>query len=120
LLDEHDLASMRETLAESLAGIAVIQTSAWVSDGGGGGSMAWTTAGTFACRVTPVASVGEGQSVDGNRLQPDTEHIFTFEASTPVTDETRILHEGGIYSVTAVHSPRTFKLSQRAEAKEVR
>lgn len=120
MLPDEDLQAMRETVVESLAGTAVIQTNTWSSDGGGGGSMSWAAAGTFPCRVTPVSSAAEGQVVDGSRLQPDTEYIFTFEAGTEITDDSRILHAGGVFSVTSVRQPRTFEVSRRVEAKEVR
>jgi|GEM_PF-2913089 len=119
MLNADELAGMRSTMAESLAGAAIIQTQGWVSDGGGGGTTTWTNAGTFDCRVTPVASSGDGEGVEGGRVHPDTEYIFTFPNDTAVTTDSQILYGSQVFTVTSLRAPRTWELSRRVEAKEI-
>lgn len=116
MLTSSELAAMRETLGDSLAGTAIIQNSAFVSDGGGGGTTTWTAAGTVDCRVAPAGGM-EQQA--GDRLQPETEVIFTIPQSTTITNDARIAYEARTYTVTALRAPRTWELSRRVEAKEI-
>lgn len=116
MLTESELASMRETLTDSLAGTAVIYNSAFVSDGGGGGTTTWTAAGTVDCRVAPIGGTEEQQ---GDRLQPETEVIFTVPQGIAITADAQIRYDGGTYSVIALRAPRTWELSRRVEAKEI-
>ena len=73
LLSDADLAGMRATAAETRRGTAIIQREVRVSDGGGGGTTSWVPVGTVNCRVAPIASAGEGEHVEGERLQPGSE-----------------------------------------------
>jgi head-tail adaptor len=116
MLTESELASMRETLGDSLAGTAVIFNSAFVSDGGGGGTTTWTAAGTVDCRVAPTGGAEEQQ---GDRLQPETEVIFTIPQGGTITPDSQIGYGGRTYTVTALRAPRTWEISRRVEAKEL-
>ena len=109
---------MRDTLEDSLVDTAIIKSSAWVSDGGGGGTTTYTASGTVECRVAPLTMTGE--MVEGDRLQSDTEYIFTFAWDTAITDESLITHSGRNFTVTALRAPRTWEVSRRVEAKEVK
>jgi SPP1 family predicted phage head-tail adaptor len=117
MLTATELASMRSTMGDSLAGTAVVQTSAFVSDGGGGGTTTWTASGTVDCRVAPATSSNEKQI--GDRLQPETETIFTIPQTTTIDSDARITYEGRVYTVTALRAPRTWEISRRVEAREV-
>lgn len=116
MLTNEELASMRETMNASLAGTATVELRSFVSDGGGGGTTTWTAAGTYDCRVTPASGV-EGNI--GERLQPETEVVFTFPQTTPVTNDTQIRHGSLLFEVTYVQTPRTFEIGRRVEAKEI-
>lgn len=119
MLSAAEIDAMRATVVTSLAGSAVIKEPAWVSDGGGGGSTSWVAVGTAACNITPVSSVAEGQVVDGHRLHPNTEYIFTFEYDLEIDDESRIVYEDRSFDVTSIRAPKTFELGRRVEAREV-
>ena len=120
LLSAAQLASMRDTAAQALPGTAVIQTSAWVSDGGGAGTTTLTASGTVACRVSPGAGVaGVGERVIGARIDPDTDVSFTFEYGTAVNTDSVIEYEGRLFSVKDVSEPRSWAVTCQADAKEI-
>lgn len=118
-LTDSELAGMRSTSVEYLAGTAIIQNQSFVSDGGGGGTASWVAAGTVDCRVAPVASSGEGEGVEGGRIQPDTEYVFTLPNDTVLSDASRILYGSQVFTVTSLRSPRTWEITRRVEVKEV-
>ena len=108
---------MRATVEDSLAGTAIVKTRTWVSDGGGGGTTVYIAAGTLDCRVAPFSPANE--KVAGERLNPDTEYVFTFAFDTAVLPDSLITYDGRNFAVTAVRAPRTWEVSRRVEAKEV-
>lgn len=114
MLTAEELAGMRETLNDSLPGTAIVQTSTWVSDGGGGGTTGWIASGTYDCRVTPAGGFEKDQ---GGRLQPETEFMFTLPAETPINEDAQIVYSGGTYDVIATPHPRSFEVSRRVQAK---
>ena len=115
MLTDAELASMRSTLNESLPGTAIVQTSTWVSDGGGGGTTSWVAAGTYDARITPAGGIEDQQ---GDRLQPETEFIVTLPANTAVDENAQIVFSGGTYDVIASPAPRSFEISRRVQVKE--
>lgn len=116
MLTDGEITAMRSTLDLSLAGTAVISTSTWTSDGGGGGSLTFTPSGTVDCRVAPA---GGGEGEGGERLNPDTEVIFTVPQGTTIDLDARITYDSVVYSVTNLRAPRTWEISRRVEAKEI-
>jgi hypothetical protein len=92
-----------------LAGVAladelVLETRSFVSDGGGGGTIAWAASGTVACRVDPLAG-GEGEDVTANRLSDRSTHLLTVPKGTTVLGADRVVVAGrGTFEVTAVRS----------------
>lgn len=117
LLRAADLASMRSTAAEALDGTAVIQTQQFVSDGGGGGSTTWTASGTVACRKAPF-SISGGEAVQGERISPDSEVVFTFPAEMSIDHNARIVYDEVTYEATAIRQ-RSQEITRRVEAKGV-
>lgn len=116
LLSAAQLASMRDTAAQALPGTAVIQTSAWVSDGGGAGTTTFTASGTVACRAAPIDAV---EKVQGSRLDPDSEVLFTLEWDAGVDAANQLVYQGGTFSVTGIRAPRSWPITQLVEAKEI-
>jgi hypothetical protein len=119
LFSAAEIADMRATSAESRQGTAVILREVRVSDGGGGGTVSWVPSGTVSCRVAPIASAGEGEHVEGERLQPDSEVVFSFPADTDVDHNCRIEYGDETFSATAVRGPFSVELDRRVEAKEL-
>jgi hypothetical protein len=118
MLTASELTAMRSTVVDSLGGSAIVKTRSWASDGGGGGTTTYTASGTIACRVAPANPDAEAER--GDRLQPETEYIFTFAYDAGLTLESLITYAGSNYAVTALRAPRTWELSRRVEAKEVK
>lgn len=115
--DQLDL--MRETLEESLVDTAVLYSPAWNSDGMGGGTTTWNVAGTVPCRIAP-ALAGEGEVVDGGRVQPDFEYVVTLPAETSINEDMRTLINGATYSIVSLRVPRSMAVSCRVNVKEVK
>ena len=117
MLTASELTAMRSTLDASLPDSAIIQDRAWLSDGGGGGSTTYVASGTIACRIAPAAMAGE--RIEGDRIHPDTEYVFTFPYDAAVEDDSVISLDSRTYSVVALRAPRSWPVSLRVEAKEV-
>ena len=116
MLSDAQLAAMRDTAAQALPGTAVIQSSAWVSDGAGAGTTTFTASGTVACRVAPIDAV---EKVEGARLDPDSEVLFTFEWDAGVDAANQLIYQGGTFTVTGLRAPRSWPITQLVEAKEI-
>lgn len=117
MLTEEELASMRQTMNDSLAGTATVEVSSFVSDGGGGGTTTFAAQGTFDCRVTPASGY---EDRFGDRLQPETEVVFTLPQDTTINNNAQIRHGSLLFEVVYVRAPRTFEIGKRVEAREVR
>lgn len=119
MLTAAELNDMRETLEESLVDTAVLQTSSWESDGMGGGTTSWTASGTVPCRIAP-ALAGEGEVVDGGRVQPDYEYVVTLPADTSINEDMQLLIDSATYSIVSLRVPRSYAVSCRVMVKEVK
>ena len=117
MLTETELSSMRTVAAEALPGTAIVQTQAWTSDGGGGGSVAWTPSGTVDCRVAPINMAGENEGMTGGRISADSEYVITLPADTAIDTNARLLIDGETYNVEATRD-RSWNVTTRVEAKK--
>jgi SPP1 family predicted phage head-tail adaptor len=111
MLTDADLTSMRATAAQALPGTAVIQTRSFTDDGGGGGTLAWSNAGTVACRLAPLNG-SEREIAD--RVSDDSEFIATLPTTAAVDVTKRLLINGGTFNVSAVRD-RSWEITQRVE-----
>jgi head-tail adaptor len=93
---------------------AVVYTQAWASDGGGGGSLAWTAAGTTPCRVAPL---GGDERLYGGRISPDADAIITLRHDATITTNSRLVANGGTYNVEYIRD-RSWELTTRVEARK--
>jgi hypothetical protein len=120
LLSAAEVEGMRATTLSALDTTAVVETQAFVSDGGGGGNVTWTAAGTFAARLSPIGRMRRGgaEGIQGERLNDESEVLFTLPAETEIDHNARIVCDGGTYSVTAI-SHRSQEMSRQVEAKVV-
>ena len=117
LLSANDLTTMRGVLNESLPGTAVVQSGTFTSDAGGGGTQAWTASGTFDCRLAPRS--GDEREI-GDRTSSDADWVITLPALTSIEVDDRILTHGGTFSVVALRAPRSYEVSRRVEARELK
>jgi SPP1 family predicted phage head-tail adaptor len=105
---------MRTVAGSALPGTAVIQSQTYVSDGGGGGSVTWTAAGTVPVRIAPL---GGDERLVGGRISPDADSVITLPWDATVTEGHRIVSGGGTYNVEHVRD-RSWELTTRLEAKK--
>jgi len=115
MLTDSDLAGCRSTAGAALPDTAIIQNATSVSDGGGGGSVTWTSAGTLACRIAPMASA---EKETGDRISAYTERIVTLPYNAPVTTNSRLLIGGGTLNISAVSERGAWPLTTRVECKK--
>lgn len=116
MLTDSELAAIRSTASEALPGTAVIQGQAWVSDGGGGGSTAWTASGTVDCRLAPVGGSGGAEGVEGNRISAEAEYVVTLPFDAEVTTDSRLVIDGATYNIEAVRD-RSWNATTRVEVR---
>lgn len=115
LLSDPDIDRMRATLDQSLPETCVIETPSYTDNSGGGGTLAWTTAGTADCRISPLTG---DERLRGERVAEDSDWIVTLPAETPIDVQSRILVNGGTFNVSAVRERGTWELSRRVEVTE--
>ena len=114
LLTDSDLTSMRAVAASALPNSGTIQTSAYASDGGGGGSITWHASGTVDCRYAPIPGIGAGEDEMGGEIQARANFIFTLPHDAAIGTDDRILVGGDSYRVEAIRS-RSWNLTTRVE-----
>lgn len=111
---------MRGVLDDSLPDTAVVQTSTWVSDGGGGGTTSWAAVGTYSCRLAPVTSTGEAEDADsGARVMADVDRVLTLPATTTITTNDQVVVGAQTFRVSAVYAPRSWEISRRVKVSEI-
>lgn len=105
---------MRSTAEEALPGTAIIQSQAYVSDGGGGGSQAWTAAGTEPCRIAPIGGHSAGEGLTGGRISADAEYVVTLPSDADLTTDSRLIIDSETFNVEAIRD-RSWNVSTRVE-----
>lgn len=102
----------------SLTETGYVQHKTFTDDGGGGGTAAWTNAGTVSCRVDPLLRGGD-EAVVGDRMDDRSSHKITCPPETVVEVDGRFEVVGrGVYEVTAVRD-RTGEFTRVFEAAQV-
>jgi head-tail adaptor len=114
MLNDAELTRMRTVAGSALPGTAVIQSQAYVSDGGGGGSITWSNAGTVPCRIAPL---GGDERLIGGRISPDADSVITLPWDASVTEGSRIVASGGTFNVEHVRD-RSWELTTRLECRK--
>ncbi len=112
MLTASEIQSMRDVAESALPSSAVITARTSVSDGGGGGSMAYTAAGTVPCRISPMN--GNEQAI-ADRISSKADYIVTLPAETSVTTDSRLLIDGQTYGVEAVRDRGEWEITRRVE-----
>lgn len=119
MLTDSEVAAMRSTADMALPDTIIIGGPTVVSDGRGGGTTTFVASGTVDCRIVPVSSSGDGESVEGGRVHPDTEYVVTLPAGTDITSDDRLTFGSQTFTVTALRDPLSWQISRRVEVKEV-
>jgi hypothetical protein len=101
MLPTAELEALRTDLLDAMPDTCNVLSLTRTSDGQGGWSEAWGTAGTsIACRLD---FIGGRESVTGGALLPYTSAIVTLPQATVITAQNRIEHSGNTYTVQAVN-----------------
>lgn len=116
LLSTQDIAAMRTAAELALPGTAIISGGTFLSDAGGGGSSTWTPSGTVACRLSPISG-SEREIAD--RIAEDATWIITLPAETSISTASRVTVAGVGFEVLALHAPRSWEITRRAELGEI-
>lgn len=115
MLTASELSAMRETTADFLPDTAVIQTVTATSDGGGGGSIVWTAAGTVDCRMAPLSG---GEGLTAGRISADAAYVLTLPHGSTIDTNARVIYSGGTYNVEAIRD-RSYETSLRVEVNRI-
>lgn len=84
----------------ALSETGVIMAGTTLSDSGGGATTGWAAAGTFECRIDPLAANSGG--VLGDRIDERSTHLVTVPPSANVTTDHQFAISGrGTFEVTA-------------------
>lgn len=120
LLSTGDLARMQTVLNQSLPGTAYVLRATTASDGQGGQTATWGTAGTAACRLSPHSARAAGsEGVVGERVAAFNERVITLPASTDVRQTDRLAVGSQTFEVTGLHAPRSWEISVRVDAVQI-
>ncbi len=114
-LNGRSYARLRGALAQSLSTTGYQLAGAGTVDQSGGEIQTWGTAGTFACRIDPLAG---GERVFGERMSDRSTHIVTLPPNSTVDHNDRFQIDGDTYEITAVRSA-TAERARRLEVVEI-
>lgn len=99
-LDGREPGRLRGLVWLALSEVGQRGTATVTSDAGGGGTTAWSFAGTVPCRIDPL-SAGTGMTLAG-RIDERSTHLVTVPAGVTVTSNDRFGIAGrGTFEVTA-------------------
>lgn len=112
MLTAAELSSMRDVAATALPGTAVIQRQSFTDDGGGGGTIAWTAAGTVDCRIAPISG-NEREIAD--RIAEDAASVVTLPGETSISVTDRMVISGGTFNVMAIRERGEWEITTRVE-----
>lgn len=114
-LTDADITSMSETAELSLPGTAIIRRRTFTSDGGGGGTATWGTAGTVACRIGPLNG-SEREIAD--RISAEATSVLTVPVGTDIGTADRVVSDGRTYNVAALREWGDYSVTLRVEVVE--
>jgi hypothetical protein len=110
---------LRGLLWLSLSDTGQVGTLTSASDSGGGASQSWSYGSSVQCRIDPISSSGDDETIVAGRLSDRSTHVITVPAGTNVATSNRFLITGrGTFEVTAVRE-RTAEAARLFEAVEV-
>ena len=115
-LSEVELAAMREALVETLPDTGYVLSLTRVSDGMGGGTATWGTAGTAACRVEAMRGA---ERYSGDKLTAFARYVVTVPYDTTVTEANRFKVGSVEYSILNVDGGKSWPVAKRLEVERV-
>lgn len=114
----EQLTKMRLQTQALMPDTAIISTPSWASDGEGGGTITYTAAGTYACRIDPfqkrmMDEVYYGQETLSERYQ------FTLPWNALIDKDYRITINGLVYEVVQSDFAHSNRVAKRGMAVRV-
>ena len=104
-LSSDDLEYMRDCIESLLPGTAYLLSLTVGSDGYGGITETWGTAGTVACRID---SKTISEPTQGGAIQPQHGFVLTVPHDTTITEAYRVVVGSETYTVTSVDSDKSW------------
>jgi hypothetical protein len=120
MLSVADVASMVETLTESLPDTCTLVVDTLTSDGAGGATATPGSPVTVACRVSPLRltrSSKEAEIIQTARVTEESLWIITLPAGTVIDPRYRVNNAGRAFEVVEALAPRSWELDVRVSAK---
>lgn len=105
---------MRDVIDNVMPDTCVIQQSAYVSDGEGGGTVTWAsvTGGTVACRFdTPKPGNNTIVFASGESLK--FEGIFTLPHDAPLATNNRLSYGGTAYEIVGLGEAQSWNICRK-------
>lgn len=99
-MDDIELTRIRSDIGELMPDTGYILIFTRTSDGGGGWTDAWGTAGTVTCRVDFARGV---EVLAGGAVQPKRQLVATVPYSTVVSTANRFEYGGVSFAITSVN-----------------
>lgn len=118
MLTLTELAGMRATAARVMVEAASVLRNTPASDGAGGETEAWTTAGTYACELEKREAQA-GEAVEAEKLAALTHWEIRFPVGTDVRVRDRISLGGRTYEVNDLDTGKTFALCVTAKCRRM-
>lgn len=118
MLTPGELADLRETLEETLPDTCLVQRTAGTVDAMGKPVPGTAIAGTYACRISPVA-MDPFEILVAGQVQAIGTHTITFPALADIRPSDRILSGTRRFNVTGGTGDRSWEISKRITVNEV-
>ena len=120
MLDDKDLAYMRECLEEFLPDTCTILSPTETPDGMGGVDATWgTSSANVACRLDHKKTLSQDEIVTGASLRPFTSYILSVPYDTTITTDYRVVHSSITYNVVTVNTDQSWKSVTRCTLERV-
>lgn len=118
MITAAELAAMTAIEESVLATTGYILTYGTASDGMGGFTETWGTAGTVLCDLWPINRRGNRENVAGGQITSQGDWFITFPTGTTITAKDRVHINNKTYEVTFVPADSQWQTALRVEARQ--
>lgn len=117
MLTAAELAAMTAIEESVMVTTAYILTYGTASDGMGGFTETWGTAGTVLCDLWPINRRGDRETVTGGQITSQGDWFITFPTGTTITAKDRVQIANKTFEITFVPSDAQWQTALRVEAR---
>ena len=115
MLTAAEITAMQDTQKAALPDTCTIKRRTLSSDSAGGFTEGWTDqASGVACRIAPVRSISDAESIVGGAFQGKTLWQLTLPAGQDIGHADRVVVGGNTYEVAALNSGGAWNTATRA------